>query len=285
MSTIQKAFTFIVLVLALLAASVNLVLFAQRTNWKAEAGKVTDSLKDTQQQLAKLEAEKASQESVANAKILELQTRANALSDDLKNSESTLANERAVRGVQEQIASELKAKLEIIGQNMAAMDKRTGELSEAKDAAETKLAEVKAAAQTAEEQLVIANRVNKDLSVKVDSLTEQLAARDARVKTLEKRVDALSVYAPTLSETMADTAGAPPIYGKVTRLAKDGTAVYVSIGEDDGVTEGTSLLIYKANGTYIATAKVYHVGADQAAARLLPPVVGTVMEGDNVTNR
>ena len=58
MSTIQKAFVFIVLVLAVLTATVQLVLFAQRANWSAkykeEASKVKDltrDLNDTKQAL------------------------------------------------------------------------------------------------------------------------------------------------------------------------------------------------------------------------------------------
>ena len=57
MSTIQKAFVFIVLVLAILAAATNLVLFAQRTNFKKDAEKNASDLKKVKGDLAQAKSD------------------------------------------------------------------------------------------------------------------------------------------------------------------------------------------------------------------------------------
>jgi hypothetical protein len=49
-------------------------------------------------------------------------------------------------------------------------------------------------------------------------------------------------------------------------------------------------LIYKTTkpgdgSSLVAFAKVFDVGADSAAAKVVQPVYGTIVEGDNVTNK
>jgi predicted nucleic acid-binding Zn-ribbon protein len=283
LSTIQKAFVFIVLVLALLTAAVNLVLFAQRTNWKEKSAATEKDLADCQ---AKATAsDKASQTTISTNKsdILNLQTQVASLTTDLQNAKSDLESTRADKSVIEGLASELKAKVDILAKNMDALQQRMDELDKAKQAAEAKLEEEKTARQNAEEQLAIANRKDKDLSVKVDSFTEQLNARDEEIKNLTQKVNVMSAYAPQIGSVPTPTS--QRIFGSISGISDDGTVVYFTVGGDDGVKDGMLFIVYKADGTYIAQAKIYEVSAKKSAARVIPPVVGTISEGDNVANK
>jgi len=283
LSTIQKAFVFIVLVLAVLTAAVNLVLFAQRTNWKAKSAQSEQALADCQTKATA--ADKASQTTIATNKsdILNLQTQLATVTSDLQNAKNDLESTRADKAVIEGLASELKAKVDILAKNMDAIQQRTDELEKAKQAAEASLEEEKTARQNAEEQLAIANRKSKDLSVKVDSFNEQLAARDEEIKSLTQTVNVLRAYAPGIANVPTPTS--QRIFGSVSGISDDGTVVYFTVGSDDGVKDGMLFIIYKADGTYIGQAKIYEVSAKKSAARVIPPVVGTISEGDNVANK
>lgn len=284
MNTIQKAFIFVVLVLAVLVATTTLVLFAQRTNWKGQAAETEKTLADTKAQLAGSQKDLASARDASAAKSLELESKVAALTTELANTKRDLESTMADKSQMTTLATAISQKMEIMSKDMSVLSQRTAELQLAKEAAEAKLEEVRTAAMSAEENLIIAERKVKDYEAKIASLTDQLSARDDQIKKYEQQVAAMAPFAPPVSPQLT----APPkhpVFGRVTGLAKDRTSVFVSVGSDDGVTKGMKLIIYKSNGTYIGEAQVYSVSANQSAARIIEPVVGTVAEGDNVTNK
>ena len=283
MSTIQKAFIFIVVVLAVLTAAVTLVLFAQRTNWKVEYDKQTGALKDTQKQLDATKKDLAAANDAHAAKVAELESKIGSLTTQLTTATNDLDSVRADKAHMETIANDLTASFNILTKKMDVLAQRTAELQTAKEAAEKTLEEVKAAATSAREQLAISERRARDLAVQVDDLTKEAASREDRMKVLQQKIDILASFAPPVGPSIAP-ATKQPVFGKITGLSKDGSTAFLSVGSDDGVVKDMLLLIYKSDGTYVAKAKVYDVAADKAAARIVKPAVGTIAEGDNVTN-
>lgn len=284
MSTIQKAFIFIVVVLAVLTAAVNLVLFAQRSNWREMYTKQGDTLKAAQADLTAAKKELQTTKDADTAKAAELENKVGALTTQLESTTKDLDLLRGDKSRMETLASELKANYDILSTNMEALAQRTKELQTAKEAAEAQLTEVKAAAQTAEETLAISERKATDLAAQVKGLGDQLAERDNQIKLLQQKVDVLLTYAPPVGPSVAP-ASKQPVHGKVTGFTKDGSTVFISVGTDDGVVEQMLLLIYKSGGNFVAFAKVYDAAADKSAARIVQPVYGTIAEGDNVTNK
>ena len=284
MSTIQKAFIFIVVVLAVLTAAVNLVLFAQRSNWREMYNKQGDTLKAAQADSAATKKELQATKDADTAKAAELENKVGALTTQLESTTKDLDLIRDDKSRMETLATELKANYDVLSTNMDALAQRTKELQTAKEAAEAQLTEVKAAAQTAEETLAISERKATDLAAQVKGLTDQIAERDTQLKLLQQKVDVLLTYAPPVGPSIVP-ASKQPVHGRVTGFSKDGSAVFISVGSDDGVVSGMLLLIYKVGGNFVAFAKVYDVAPDQAAARIVQPVYGTIAEGDNVTNK
>ena len=285
MSTIQKAFIFIVVVLAILTAAVNLVLFAQRTNWRDQYTKQSTTLKDTQSKLdTALKALTAANEAAA-AKIGELENELAAANTELTARTSELESTRADKGQMEALVSGLTAKYADLSGNFDALSTRLQELQAAKDADDAKMETLKLAAMKAEEDFAMADRKAKDLTIQVAGLTDQLAAGKNQIDMLAKKIAVFEAnYGPTAGPSTVPTS-IKPVYGRVTRLSSDGATAFASVGADDGVVDGMLLLIYKADGTYVATAKVYEVAARQSAARILQPLLGSIVEGDNVTNK
>jgi predicted RNase H-like nuclease (RuvC/YqgF family) len=184
----------------------------------------------------------------------------------------------------ETLVSTANAKLETIGQNMEALDARNDQLNTAKLNLEEELMKMKADLQDAQEQYTIASRKAKDLEEKVSSLEQQVAEKTERVRNLAQEVEVLRQYYPGEVPTIT-AAPAVKVYGRITGMSADRSDIYLSIGADDGVTNGMLLIVYKAGGTYAADARVFNVSAGKSAARVIKPVRATIAEGDNVANK
>ena len=284
MSTIQKAFIFIVLVLAFLSTTVQLVLFAQRDNWKSKhndvAATVSDLKRDVKslnQQLNQVKEEKASA-------VADLESQLASTRNELATTQRDLESERTDKANLTSLVATTNADLDIIAERMEALAARNDELNTAKNVAEEELAEVKAARLAAEEQLTLARRKADDLEGQTASLEEQVASRQERIKKLEKEVEVLRRYytGPTVEVPTADSV---EIYGRVTKLSKDRNSVFISVGKDDGVTQGMVFIIYKDDGTYAADAVVYNISVDKCAATVVKPTRAQIAEGDNVAGK
>lgn len=284
MSTIQKAFVFIVLVLAVLAMTVQLVLFAQRDNWsakheesEAQVRQLTNDLNGAKAELAQVKLDKS------NA-VADLESQLASTQNELANARRELESTMADKANLTSLVSTATVKLESLDQSMTALAGRNEELAAAKQAAEEELAEVKAARQDAEEQLALASRKARDLDQKVTSLQEEISERSDRIRNLEQEVAVLSQYYP--GETVEVMAPAEiEILGKITEVAADRSTVYLSIGSEDGIENGMLLMVFKTDGTYVSDAKVFNVSGSKSAARVLKPVYATVTEGDYVANK
>jgi predicted nucleic acid-binding Zn-ribbon protein len=281
LSTVQKAFAFIVLVLAVLTAAVGLVNYAQKTNWKERSATLDKDLSAARAAQAAMEKTKDAEIQARQSRVLELEGQFAALDTQKKDIEATLEATRADKAALEALASDLKAKTDLIEKTLAALTDETAQLRTQKETAEKGLEQVRTEAQGYQERAAMAERQVKDLTAKGDTLAEQVAEREERIKQLEQRINVLSAYAPAGTAAETQAASRPNIFGRVSRVTDDGQRVFLSIGEDDGVTTGMEFLIYRGKA-YIATARVFDVGADQSQARVVPPVVGTIMEGDNV---
>lgn len=284
MSTIQKAFVFIVVVLSVLVASVTLVLFAQRVNWSEKATTVEKELASKTGELTKARKELSDVKDAHAAKVMELEASIGALKTELESTQQSLALIRSDKERFEALASELKANYQTLSVNMDQYAQRNRELEAAKELAEKNYQEARAAAMSAEENLAIEQRKGKDYAAQVEGLMQQLASRDDMIKQQQTKISVLESY-ELPSVPLPESITRKPVYGKVTKLSKDGAIVYFNIGKDDGVAEGTMFIIYKDNSALVAQAKVFDVGADSAAAKIVQPVYGTIAEGDNVTNK
>lgn len=287
MNTVQKAFVFIVLVLAVLAATMQLVLFAQRDNWRSQSEKVQAEVEDLRGKLR--ETEQALQDTEADraTKVLMLESRLEGTVQELDDTKRKLVSELTSKANLELLVETANAKLGIISHNMTAQDDRNKELSTAKDRAEEELAREKSDKQDAQEALTLTQRRIKDYMAKVASLEEQVVEANAEIRELRQKNEVLSRYYPD-SELSVKVAPEAEVFGKITSISDDGATVFISVGSDDGVEDGMDIIIYKADGThvvFVADAKVFEVGADKAAARVIQPVRATIAEGDNVANK
>lgn len=284
MNTVQKAFVFIVLVLAVLTMAASVVLFSERTNWKGSSVDANKQLADTKADLAKNRADLKEANALHQNRSQAYDAELAGLKTDLTTLKNALESTQADKAQMETLVADLKTQLNLVGNSMETLGTRTAELEKAKIAAEAELEKMKASASQAEENLTIAERKVRDQEAKIDSMNGEITGRDDQIRLLNQKVAVLGTYAPPLGPVVAPS-GKAPVHGKVSGIERNGDVVFLSVGADDGVVNGMLMLIYKADGTYVATAKVYDVIADKSAARVVQPVVGTISEGDNVVNK
>ncbi len=284
MSTVQKAFVFIVLVLAVLTATVQLVLFAQKDDLSAklklEQGKSADlqkSLTNTQRELEQVKADKTAKVTSLEA---ELKSTQNDLEGAMRDLESALTDKANLGS----LVSTANAKLETFGLRLDALATANETLNAAKTDLEETLTKTKADLQDAQEQYTIASRKAKDLEEKVGLLEQQVSEKTQQIRDLQQEVEVLRLHYPGEVPTITAPT-APQVLGKITSISADRSVVYISVGTDDGVADGMLLMIYKGDGTYVADAKVFNVSADKSAARVIKPVRATIAEGDHVADK
>lgn len=282
MSTVQKAFTLIVLVLAVLTAAAQLALFAQRQDWKGKYETASSDASKYKKQFNDKTRELKTAKDDASNTASSLNVQLKAAESELSNLNNKLDAALADKSIIEELATRANVKLDGISQNLEALEARNEQILLAKEAVDEELAVVRDAALNAKEQLTVVSRRAEDLSEKTIALEEQLARRGAEVAGLRQKVEVLKQYAPDLGPAVPVVSGTV-VHGKVTSIDRD--TVYLSVGSDDGVKKGMLLLIYKADGTYAADAKVRRVDADKSAARVIQPVRAAIEEGDNVATK
>ncbi len=284
MSTIQKAFVFIVVILALVTATVQLVLFAQRVDWSERHQEAQRQVTTLTAELNSATAELAQVRSDKTTAVTDLEAQLASTQNDLDAARRRLESALTDKANLEALVSTANAKLEVVAQNMEALAVRNEELNVAKQAAEEELVRVSAARQDAEEQLTLVSRQARDLQEQVSSLEETVAERADRIRTLQQEVEVLRQYYP-VDPVALEVVPEVTVFGRIKQVSDDRETIYLSIGSDDGVENGMTLMIYKADGTYVADARIFNVSPDQSAARVLRPVYATVMEGDYVANK
>jgi hypothetical protein len=151
---------------------------------------------------------------------------------------------------------------------------------------------------------------NKDLNAKVAQLNDivfnledQIFSGEADAKTAAEKQKSLLVQVAFLKdvirregidEKVAMNKAEPPplVYGRVinTKAASRSNPEYVeiSLGSDDGLSEGHKLSVYRnqGRGQYMGEILLVHVAADRAVGEvLLKSKNGIIQRGDNVTTK
>ena len=277
MNTVGKIFIVLIFIMSLLVLGFSTSVYMAHKNWKTEAEKQSQQLKDEKAKTALLQdrldtmiAERELENQIKSATLQELMTKVKlkddeliALNDEIKQLQSELDDAVAVLDAsQKTLESNRTEVVQLRTDLLAAQKERDSTLDE-----------------------VI------DLTQQVNTLNDEFSALKSREALLaQKYQDALTVLTKLGGKDAPELyADVPyPVEGKIVAVRSNGL-LEISIGEDDGVMPGHQLQAFRlADGQsmYLGRVEVTQVAPDKAVCKVLPDYrTGTIMRGDDVSSK
>ena len=288
MSTVGKVFVVFILILAIAVAVTNMVLFAQRTDWK---GKYDEAVANKERAENKLKAETDNYNANRSAQRMEID-RLNMELDKAKDTETILQaekNQAVEDSKQTYVKFEgLRAVYDKIARQLETLTKRNEKLSADLRTAETQAASDRRARETAEDKALQISRERDRLTEEFKRANERLAKAELEIEKLQGELARLLQLLEGAGEKieLPPVTAVPLIEGKVREVGDLPTSlVLLNVGEDDGVYIGLRFIVYQG-ANYIGDVVVEQVFQDYSAARPIPgTLVGKVKPGDDVSTK
>ncbi len=271
MSLLGKIFTMLIMIMSLVFMALAMMTYATHRNWKVQA----TALKD---QLTQVKATNI------------------ALTRDVDTLKATVAREQVART---SVVATLQSKLAVSASQLqnqeAELQKKNAALTEQTQTA--KLAEDRAKALTEETtklrtevRLAQEDRDNQyQLSQK---RLDDLSQAEATKRTLQERFDAMTKQFAKLKE-VATKRGfteddlvkdiTPDVDGQILKVSDSGKLVELSIGRDEGLRKGHTLVVYRGS-SYVGRVQIQETGPDRAIGQVLEKFSnGPIKVNDSVT--
>jgi hypothetical protein len=281
MTFVGKILVIIIMVFALFFLAITAVVFTTETNWKAQAAKQGDQIKKLNETVntTKAETESVTAElaKIKNAHKAEL-----GLWDTAKANLET-QNKQRQNEITEQRSALEKAvdNTRILVQEAEARKKEADLLRTTLDGVQKQSNEFKLR--------------QTDLNDEIRVLQRELEVAKNNNKSLRERVALLTTVLRT-HNLSADTAriaradNPPDVEGQVERIDVTGNRLEISIGSDDGLVEGNTLVVYRTaqpDPGFIGNIKIDAVDPDKAVAHVIGKTVQgkKIKEGDIVTTK
>lgn len=282
MNLVGKIFTVLVVVMALVFASLTVAVYATHKNWRDVVLN-----QDPGRELGlKIQLEQANQKLTA---LKDVQTK---LAQEL---ESEKVTKRDSLTKLEQKVKELADERDRVEKEKNSLDEAQRTAVAAMQASQQTLAALRQEVEGLREEVRKVRVEREELFKQVVLKTDELHQEVNKAKSLEARRDVLTkdlARAQLLLQKNGldiDRDNQPiPVEGLVTAV-QGGDLIEVSIGSDDGLARGNNLEIYRINGsssTYLGRAEVVRVEADRAVGRVDPRFRrGTIQKDDRVATK
>ncbi|KPJ63004.1 MAG: hypothetical protein AMS15_01995 [Planctomycetes bacterium DG_23] len=288
MSTLGKFFAVLVLIFAIAVAVANMVLFAQRQDWKGKYDEALDAKGRAEQNL-KVETERYNTNLDAQSKEIE------RLNVQLDNARGMLAALQTAKARAEEDSKQihiqfedLRASYDKMARNLETLIERNETLAAELRTAETQAASDRRAREAAEDKALQMTREVERLAGELKRANERLAKAELEIEKLRGELAKLMQLLEGAGEKLELPAApaVPLIEGKVQEIGDLPTSlVILNVGEDDGVYVGLRFIVYRG-AKYVGDAVVEQVFQDYCAAR---PIRGTLVEnvkpGDDVSTK
>ena len=280
MTLVGKILTFLILIMSMVFMTFTLATYATHRNWRDmvmgangqpglqiqldNAKKLLQSAEEEKEALQlKLQLERASRAETLASK----ETRVNELTSELT----------ALTTKYDTMEIEHRKSIEAANVATSNMDKSKNELDTLRDDYQFVVKDKTEArvAATAANDLALKTQGQLNIREKdVDALRGQLSETILKVDQARTGVGVGGTRIAGTATVERD--------GRVTAIGKDDLVV-VSIGSDEGLTEGDTLEVWRENGSYIGRLVVVETRTDTSAARIVPDYLqGTIRRGDSV---
>jgi len=271
LSTLQKTFVVIVLVLSVLVAVATMGLFAQRQNYRAKAEAADATVAKVKREKSDVEARYKEQLDLKNVEIRSLENKVldkdheiQVLKTDIADLGSQIADVKAQLA---QITTENSS----LADSVKAMTERTAGLEKELETVKKERKDSFDKEKRAVNKVAVLERDRK-------SLTEQLKELDISLKKLRQQ------YAQ-LKEGIAASEGTQPSKSIDGRIhSKKANMVIISVGSNDGVEKDFLFHVYRGD-EYLGKVKVTKVDPQFAYAEIQEKYtqdINNIKEGDNV---
>ncbi len=288
MSTLGKVFAVLILIFAVAVAVTNIVLFAQRTDWR---GKYEEAVADKERAENNLRLETERYKKNLNAQSDEID-RLNAAKDSL---EGILTIVRADKNQAEEEREQTEVKFEglragydKISRDLETLIKRNEKLSADLRTAEIQAASDRRARETAEDEALRMSRERDRLADELKRANERLAKAELEIGKLRGETAKLLQLAEGAGEKidLPPALPVPLIEGKVREVGDlPASLVVLNVGDDDGVYVGLRFIVYRG-ANYVGDVVVEQIFQDYSAAR---PISATLVEkvkpGDDISTK
>jgi hypothetical protein len=288
MSTLGKAFAVLILIFAVAVAVANMVLFAQRINWK---GKYDEAMMAKEQAETELRNETARYNNNLEAQSKKIEQ----LNMELENARGTLTIKEAERERAEENSKQihvqfedLRASYDAMARNLNALMERNDRLAADLRAAETQAASDRRAREAAEDRALQMTRERDRLADELKKANERLSQAELQIDKMQGELAKMMQLLEGAGEKieMPGAPAVPLIEGKVSEVGELATSlVLLNVGEDDGAYVGLPFIVYRG-ATYVGDVVVEQVFQDYSAAR---PIRGTLVDkvkpGDDVSTK
>jgi DNA repair exonuclease SbcCD ATPase subunit len=271
MSLLGKIFTMLIMIMSLVFMTLAMMTYATHRNWQTAATTLKGQLTN----------QKATNQ---------------ALLRDIDTLKATLAREQVARV---SVVATLQSKL---GQSTAVQQNQEAELQK-KNAALTEQTQTAKLAEERSKALSEENtKLRSDLRIAMEDRDNQyllsqkrlddLSQAEATKRTLQERFDAMTKQFAKLKE-VATKRGfteddlvkdiTPDVDGQILKVSDNGKLVELSIGRDEGLREGHTLVVYRGS-SYVGKVQIRETAPDRAVGQVLEKFSnGPIKVNDNVT--
>jgi len=288
MSTLGKVFAVLILIFAVAVAVTNMVLFAQRTDWRGKHDEAVLAEQRAVESL-KLETDKYNKNLDAQSKEIE---RLNMQLDTARNTLTILQTARK-EAKQEREQTNVKfvsllADYNGMRRDLKPLITRNETLSADLRTAETQAASDRRAREAAEDNALRISRERDRLADELKRASKRLAKAELELEKLRGEIARLLQLVEGAGEKI-ELPPAPPvplIEGKVREVGDlPASLVVLNVGDDDGVYVGLRFIVYRG-ANYVGDVVVEQIFQDYSAAR---PISATLVEkvkpGDDISTK
>jgi hypothetical protein len=283
MTVLGKILVGLNFVFSLVAASLFVMSYAARTNWKNYADKVEAEYKvaDGSAKAYALEAAEARRSGGERARIAEEQLAAKTA--ELKVQKDQL----------EEAQRNLVATTENLRQAKIAIDSGNAQKKLLMDDSKRLEAAVIAKDQEIKTNLVTMNDLKKDkvnADIARDGFKEMAEGLEKRVRELEafvKKAKATGVVPASSAVLASDNPPPEDIEGFVKRDADASGLVLISIGSDAGILKGHTLEVFRLSpqAKYLGRIKVIEVRPYESVGQIIGKPAGPILKDDRVASK
>ena len=283
MTVLGKILVGLNFVFSLVAASLFVMSYAARTNWKNYADKVSVeyTVADNSAKAYALEAAEARRSGGERARIAEEQLAAKTA--ELKEQKNQL----------EAAQANLVATTENLRQAKIAIDSGNAQKKLLMDDSKRLEAAVIAKDQEIKANLVTMNDLKKDkvnADIARDGFKEMAEGLEKRVRELEafvKKAKATGVVPASSAVLASDNPPPEDIEGFVKRDADASGLVLISIGSDAGIPKGHTLEVFRLSpqAKYLGRIKVIEVRPYESVGQIIGKPAGPILKDDRVASK
>jgi len=278
-----KVLTVVVFILSLIFASMSIVLFGKRENYRAELEKTrSDYARDkdkwtrTNDELTERDKGLLQEAEEAKANADAAQLRLNAAIQEGERKAAEFAAKDIENQKDKNLVLEQAAALNSLGVEMKALLASDDTLKTENTTLTAKLVDEQVRSGKLEKE-------NTNLHASLDSTTAALSKAEETLKLNDDVFAELSRRNVAWRELIAKWATLPDIRAKVLRMDTASNFVLLNVGRKQGVMKNYDFSIFR-DGVFVAKVSVFDVQDDLCAARVVVPKL-PIQRGDNAWTR